>query len=109
MPRLRQIVKDRGVNIVATSNSWGGGGCSQALYDAIDTQRQRGILFIAAAGNAAADNDSGAFYPANYKLRSRALRDPQQDRAALRRMRREIRPDFRTTRVLTVPTSRGIH
>ena len=43
-------MKDRGVNIVATSNSWGGGGYSQALYDAIDAQRQRGILFIAAAG-----------------------------------------------------------
>ena len=48
------IMKDRGVNIVATSNSWGGGGFSQALYDAIDAQRQRGILFIAAAGNSAA-------------------------------------------------------
>jgi subtilisin family serine protease len=63
-----KTMKDRGVNIVATSNSWGGGGYSQALYDAIDTQRQRGILFVAAADNSAADNDSGEFYPANYAL-----------------------------------------
>ena len=63
-----KTMKDRGVNIVATNNSWGGGGYSQALYDAIDAQRQRGILFIASAGNAHADNDSAAVYPANYNL-----------------------------------------
>jgi subtilisin family serine protease len=62
------LMKDRGVPIVASSNSWGGGGFSQALQDAIDQQRQRGILFIAAAGNAASDNDSGNFFPANYPL-----------------------------------------
>src|SRR4029077_3549531 len=44
-----KMMKDRGVNIVATNNSWGGGGFSQALFDAIDMQRQRGILYIAAA------------------------------------------------------------
>ncbi len=62
------MMKDRGFNIVATNNSWGGGGFSQALYDAIDAHRQRGILFIAAAGNAALDNDSSPFYPARYNL-----------------------------------------
>jgi subtilisin family serine protease len=66
-------MKDRGVNIVATNNSWGGGGFSQALYDAIDAQRQRGILFIAAAGNGGSDgigdnNDATPTYPANYDL-----------------------------------------
>ena len=61
-------MKDRGVNIVATNNSWGGGGFSQALYDAIDAHRQRGILFIAAAGNSSLDNDTASFYPANYYL-----------------------------------------
>ncbi len=63
-----KTMKDRGVNIVATNNSWGGGAYSQALYDAIDAQRQRGILFIASAGNAALDNDTNAVYPANYPL-----------------------------------------
>src|SRR5438034_6417713 len=61
-------MKHRGVNIVATNNSWGGGGFSQALYDAIDAHRQRGILFIAAAGNSSLDNDTASFYPANYYL-----------------------------------------
>jgi subtilisin family serine protease len=62
--------KDHGVNIVATSNSWGGTGFpfSQALMDAIDAQRARGILFIAAAGNNATDNDAAPFYPASYFL-----------------------------------------
>src|SRR5207247_10728611 len=63
-----KLMKDRGVNIVATSNSWGGGGFSQALFDAIEAHLQRGILFIAAAGNAASDNDTKPFYPAAYYL-----------------------------------------
>ncbi len=63
-----KVMKDRGVNIIATNNSWGGGGFSQALYDAIDAHRERGILFIAAAGNAAMNNDSALFYPARFYL-----------------------------------------
>jgi subtilisin family serine protease len=62
------LMKDRGVNIVATNNSWGGSDFSQALVDAIDAQRQRGILFIAAAGNDASDNDTSASFPANTDL-----------------------------------------
>ncbi len=62
------MMKDRGVNLVATNNSWGGGGFSQALLDAIDAHRQRGILFIAAAGNSRANTDLYSFYPANYDL-----------------------------------------
>ena len=45
-------LKDRGINIVATNNSWGNGVSSRALEEAIVRQRQRGILFVAAAGNA---------------------------------------------------------
>lgn len=62
------MMKDRGVNLVATSNSWGGGGFSQALMDAIDAHRRRGILFIAAAGNAGANVDVNADYPSGYNL-----------------------------------------
>lgn len=51
-----------------TSNSWGGGGFSQALYDAIKRAGDAGILFIAAAGNSSADNDSDPEYPASYDL-----------------------------------------
>jgi uncharacterized repeat protein (TIGR01451 family) len=63
-----KTMKERGVNIVATNNSWGGGGFSQALYDAIAAQMDAGILFIAAAGNESADNDTTESYPANYDL-----------------------------------------
>ena len=55
-------------NIVASSNSWGGGGFSQALADAIDSNRERGILAIAAAGNVGTDNDLFPNYPSNYFL-----------------------------------------
>ena len=55
-----------GLNIVATNNSWGGGGFSQALQDAIGRADDAGILFIAAAGNSAYDNDAQASYPSNY-------------------------------------------
>jgi subtilisin family serine protease len=50
------------------SNSWGGGGYSQAMFDAISRANDKGILFIAAAGNSGSDNDKKAQYPANYKL-----------------------------------------
>ena len=61
-----KMMRDRGVNIVATNNSWGGGGFSQALYDAIEAHTQRGILFIAAAGNGLSNNDVIPVYPAGY-------------------------------------------
>jgi subtilisin family serine protease len=58
-----------GINIAATNNSWGGGGYSQALSDAIDRAGQADILFIVAAGNDSVNcdgNTSGACYPAGY-------------------------------------------
>ncbi len=56
-----------GLNLVATSNSWGGGGFSQGLQDAIERANAAGILFIAAAGNSTYDCDTGtACYPAEY-------------------------------------------
>ena len=64
-------LKQRGLNIVATNNSWGGGGYSQALYDAIQRSNNAGILFIAAAGNGGRDGvgdntDAAPHYPAAY-------------------------------------------
>lgn len=56
-----------GLNIVATNNSWGGGGFSQALKDAIDRANAADILFVAAAGNNGTDNDATASYPSNYE------------------------------------------
>jgi subtilisin family serine protease len=60
-----------GLNIVATNNSWGGGGYSQALFDAIARANSAGILFVAAAGNGGIDgvgddNDRTPSYPASY-------------------------------------------
>ena len=65
---FKDLRDNHGLNLVATNNSWGGGGFSQALSDAIDAHRQSGILFIAAAGNAGSDNDGGGFFPADFFL-----------------------------------------
>lgn len=56
-----------GINIVATNNSWGGGGFSQALKDAIDRANTANILFIAAAGNSTTNCDSSPCYPSGYE------------------------------------------
>lgn len=56
-----------GLNLVATSNSWGGGGFSQGLQDAIERANAAGILFIAAAGNSTSNCDTAtSCYPAEY-------------------------------------------
>ena len=55
-----------GINLVATSNSWGGGGYSKALEDAIGRANAAGILFIAAAGNDTYNCNSSNCYPAEY-------------------------------------------
>ncbi len=55
------------LNLVATSNSWGGGGFSQALGDAIERANTANILFVAAAGNSTYDCDTTTdCYPAEY-------------------------------------------
>ena len=62
-------LKTRAVNpvpVTATNNSWGGGGFSQALADAIERANAADILFIAAAGNSGTNNDVTASYPSNY-------------------------------------------
>jgi subtilisin family serine protease len=63
---LTDLKVNRGVNIVATNNSWGGGGYSSALHAAIIRAANAGILFVAAAGNSALNNDTTANYPSNY-------------------------------------------
>ncbi len=54
------------LNIAATNNSWGGGGFSQTLSDAIARANGANILFVAAAGNSAVDCNTNACFPANY-------------------------------------------
>jgi len=55
-----------GLSIVATNNSWGGGGFSQALQDAIERANKANILFVAAAGNDGTNNDTAPHYPSSY-------------------------------------------
>lgn len=49
-----------------TSNSWGGGGFSAALLQAIENGGSEEILFIAAAGNESVDTDVTPHYPSSY-------------------------------------------
>src|SRR5688572_11299809 len=72
---LRDLKSRYGINLVATNNSWGGGGFSQALLDAINRSGDAGILFIAAAGNGGSDgvgdnNNTTPSYPSNYVCQS---------------------------------------
>jgi subtilisin family serine protease len=52
--------------VAISNNSWGGGGASSALANAIGRARTFGHIFVAAAGNSGANNDTANFYPANY-------------------------------------------
>jgi hypothetical protein len=59
-----QYCTTKGIKV--SNNSWGGGGYSQSMYDAIAASRNVGHVFVAAAGNAGTNNDSSPFYPASY-------------------------------------------
>jgi len=60
---------NKGVKV--SNNSWGGGGFSQSMLDALNSAAGIGHVFVAAAGNGGADqigdnNDSLPSYPASY-------------------------------------------
>ena len=55
-----------GEPVAVTNNSWGGGGYSGPLYDAIEAHADAGILFAAAAGNSSVNNDFSPHYPSSY-------------------------------------------
>lgn len=59
-----QYAVNKGANVL--SNSWAGGPYDQALKDAIDAAGAQGVLFVAAAGNSAGNNDNTPAYPATY-------------------------------------------
>jgi subtilisin family serine protease len=63
---LTDLKTRHGINIVASNNSWGGGGFSQALQDAIERANAANILFVAAAGNESTNIDATPSYPAGY-------------------------------------------
>lgn len=56
------------MGVKVSNNSWGGGGYSQTLYDAINAAKAVGHLFVAAAGNSGTNNDTTPAYPASYTL-----------------------------------------
>ena len=62
-------LKQQGVNVRLTSNSWGGGGYSQALKDAMTRAENAGVLHVCAAGNSNQNADSSPMYPAAYDNR----------------------------------------
>jgi len=60
------LKRNKGINIVATNNSWGGGSYSSFLFNAIERAKQQDILFIAAAGNSSQNMEQTPSYPASY-------------------------------------------
>lgn len=64
--RVVNYARINGADII--SASWGGGGFSKGLYDAIKAAGDAGIPFIAAAGNSSTNNDSTPHYPSSYDL-----------------------------------------
>lgn len=65
-----RMMKNRGVNIRVTNNSYGGCpetcGTDVAVKDAIDALGDTGVLNVFAAGNSWTDNDTSPFFPASY-------------------------------------------
>jgi subtilisin family serine protease len=62
------MMKKRGVNVVAMNGSYGGPDNSTLEKAAIKAAGDAGIIFCAAAGNDASNNDSTPTYPAGYQL-----------------------------------------
>ncbi len=56
----------KGLDIIASNNSWGGTAYSRSLENAIKRGGDVGIIFVAAAGNDATDLGTTAQYPAAY-------------------------------------------
>lgn len=50
------------------NNSWGGGGYSKSLLDAVAFAYSRRAIFVAAAGNSSLNNDVSPTYPASYPV-----------------------------------------
>jgi subtilisin family serine protease len=57
-----------GQNIAAVNCSFGGGGFSQAEFDAMKLMADSGIVVVCAAGNYGMNNDLNPVYPANFLI-----------------------------------------
>ncbi|MHB0959585.1 MAG: tandem-95 repeat protein [Pirellulaceae bacterium] len=99
------------VNIVASNNSWGGGGFSQSLEDSIQRSIDAGIVFVAAAGNSGDDTDVFPHYPASYGLDgiiSVAATDPSDQLAAVGRFGSTYNSNYGATTVDVAAPGVGI-
>ena len=83
-----RMMKNRGVNIRVTNNSYGGCdeacGYDQATKDAIDALGNAGVLEVFAAGNNGQNIETTPFYPASYtspNILSVAASDSNDNRA----------------------------
>lgn len=69
MGYVAMMRRDFETNVVVTNNSWGvSGGSSVVMRDAIVALNDLGIGFVAAAGNAASNNDVIPRYPSSYDV-----------------------------------------
>jgi len=66
--QVRAAFGSGAANVRVLSNSWAGGPFSQALFDEITRTNQADMLFVAAAGNSATNNDTAPTYPASYQI-----------------------------------------
>lgn len=64
--RALDYAVSRGARII--NISWGGSKSSPLLKEAFERCREKGILFVAAAGNESADNDKVPTYPASFGI-----------------------------------------
>ena len=63
---VQAVLYTNKIGVDISSNSWGGGGFSQSLKNAIEESANRNIVFVAAAGNSGRNTDDQAAFPASY-------------------------------------------
>src|SRR4030095_10160135 len=63
--KIKELIQNN-VNIRVTNNSWGGGGYSQALKDAMLDVEAAGAVNVCAAGNNGVNTDVAPMYPGAY-------------------------------------------
>ncbi|MCU1338407.1 MAG: hypothetical protein JWO19_3988 [Bryobacterales bacterium] len=77
-------LKQQGFNIRVTNNSWGSGGFSQALKDAMAAVEAAGVVNVCAAGNSGQNADLVPLYPGAFDNRGivSVLASDQSDQGA---------------------------
>jgi subtilisin family serine protease len=67
--KIKELIETKGVRFRVTNNSWGGGGYSQALKDAMAAVEALGAVNVCAAGNNSVNADVAPMYPGAYDNR----------------------------------------